>query len=303
MQRVTTFLSWIGGALLVLAGTAGAQQTIGGHDETSETNSAVWAVGPPTPGTAPALAAGHLLLTEVIVTPTPAELIEIHNPTSSPVALDQYYLTDAWFTPSGGTPVSYHLVPSGNLTVTTNTDFVVRFPSGASIPAGGTIVVAMYGPGVDSTYGAGTADFEVTSASASIPDMIHVGNNTPATGAGATTLTNGSEFVMLFYWDGLSDNVCDVDYVTWGSSSGTSRVDKTGLKVDGPDADSDSTAYLLDTPFAAQDAVTAPGSGSSVARTGGGEGAEIPSGGNGCIPGGPVSNRPSSWGKLKIRYR
>ncbi len=44
-----------------------AQQVTGGHDETSEVNAPLWATGAPTPGTAPALVAAHLLVTEVIV--------------------------------------------------------------------------------------------------------------------------------------------------------------------------------------------------------------------------------------------
>ena len=262
---------------------APALAVVGGHDETSEVNAPLWAVGPPTPGGVPGQAANHLLITEVAVTPTPVEMIEIHNPTASPVDLTNYYLTDAWFSPSAGVISSYHALPTGTFQITTNTDFCSRFPAGSSIPAFGTIVVAMYGQGVDSTYGAGTANFEVTSSNPGIPDMISVGNNSPAIGAGATTLTNTSEFAMLFYWDGISDNVCDVDYVTWGPITTTSRVNKTGLAVDGPDCDLIATPYNTDTPFASQSSVPAPGLLLSVARKPGFEGPET-AGGNGCVP-------------------
>jgi hypothetical protein len=258
-------------------------QIIGGHNETSEVNATGWVVGTPTPGFLPGgLAASHLLITEVMVTPTPVEMIEIHNPTASPVDLSDYYLTDAWFSPSAGVISSYHALPSGTFQITTNTDFCSRFPAGSIIPSGGTIVVAMYGAGIDSTYGPSTANFEVTSSDPAIPDMINVGNNLPVIGPGATTLTNTSEFVMLFHWDGHSDNVCDVDYVTWGPITTTSRVDKTGLAVDGPDCDLIATPYNSDTPFASQSTVSAPGALRSVARRPGSEGAES-AGGNGCI--------------------
>ena len=36
----------------------------------------------------------HLLLTEICVTPTAGEFIEIFNPTGAPVPLDDYYITD-----------------------------------------------------------------------------------------------------------------------------------------------------------------------------------------------------------------
>ena len=89
---------------LVVVGTAIAtapalaQQIIGGHNETSEVNAPLWAVGAPTPGAVPGHGANHLLVTEVAVTPTPVEFIEIHNPTANAVDLTKYYLTDAWFT-------------------------------------------------------------------------------------------------------------------------------------------------------------------------------------------------------------
>jgi hypothetical protein len=303
MKRLATNLfALVVVGTMIAAAPAMAQQVFGGHNETSEVNAPLWAVGPPTPGGVAGHAAGHLLITEVAVTPTPVELIEIHNPTAFPVDLTNYYLTDAWFTPPTPAPISaYYLLPAGTFQITTSTDFCSRFPAGSMLPAGGTIVVAMYGAGVDSAYGPGTATYEVTSATPGIPDMINVGNNLPVIGPGATTLTNTSEFVMLFYWDGVSDNVCDVDYVTWGALTTTSRVDKTGLSVDGPDGDLIATPYNPDTPFAAQSAVAAPAAGSSVARLPGFEGVEVVGPGNGCVPGGPTPTR--TWGKVKTIYR
>ncbi len=296
-KRYGMSLALAAATLLVLAAPVSAQQIIGGHDETSEANAVLWATGAPGVGVGPAGVSGHLLLTEIIVTPTTNELVEIHNPTGAAVDLSTYYLSDAWFEPG---PVGYHQLPTGTLVTGTETDFVARFPAGASIAAGGTIVVALYGPGVDSTFGAGAADYEVTSVSASIPDMVNVGGNTLR--AGGTTLTNGSELIVLFFWDGASDNVCDVDYVTWGPATTTSRVDKTGIAIDGPDGDAIATSYNPDTADASQSTVVAPASGSSVARTSGTEGSEALDG-NGCVSGGPTPAQPSTWGKVKGIYR
>ncbi len=284
-----------------LAAPVMAQQIKGGHDETSEVNNPRWTSGAPTAGVAPALTGIHLLLSEVAVAGTSAEFFEIYNPTSETVDLTKYYVTDAWYVPTPPAPISaYYQYPSGALMITTATDFCCRFPAGTSIAPGGVIVVAMYGQGIDSLYGAGTSDFEVTPFNAGIPDMINVGGNVLY--PGGATLTNGSEFIMLFYWDGASDNVCDVDYVTWGSSSGTSRVDKTGLTCDGPDLDAIATPYNNDTAIALQSSIAAPAAGSSSARTMLPEGVEAANG-NGCVAGGPTPVNNTTWGQVKTLYR
>jgi uncharacterized protein len=299
MRLSTKPLSFAVLAIALAAGVASAQ-SVGGHDETSEQNATGWTTGTATPGTVTAGAGTHLLITEIVVTPTPAEFFEIHNPTSESIDLTDYYVSDAWVQPAGGDAVGYHLLPTGTLVIGSNTDFLVRFPAGATIAPGETQVIALYGPGVDSTYGAGTVDYEITSVSGAIPDMINVGG--VAASANTTTLTNGSEFIVLFRWNGQTDNVCDVDYVTWGTSSGTSRVDKTGVVVDGPDGDAVGTPYLADTPIAAQSSVAAPAFGTSVARTSATESVEGAAGGNGCVDVATPS-KPSTWGNLKARYR
>ena len=286
-----------------LAAPAMAQQIKGGHDETSEVNNPRWATGALTPGVAPALTGIHLLVSEFCVTPTPHEFIEIYNPTSETVDLSKYYLTDAWYEavpPTSG----YYQLPAGTLNITTNTDFCARFPAGATIPAGGVIVVACYGAGVDSSFGVGTVDYEVTPSSVTIPDMVSVGQSplNPIQ-CGATGLSNSAELVMLFYWDGASDNVCDVDYVTWGSAGATTRVDKTGFATDGPDPDAIATMYNNDTADALQSPAPAPTViGQSSARTMLPEGVEAANG-NGCVSGGPTPVNNSSWGQIKTLYR
>jgi len=301
MSKFVTIIMMVLVLGFALSLPAQAQKIIGGHDETSEVNNPRWATGAVTPGVAPALTAIHLLVSEVAVAGTPVEFVEIYNPTTEPVDLSKYYLTDAWYEAPPAAPSGYYQLPSGLFQITTNTDFCSRFPAGAMIMPNSAIVVALYGAGIDSAYGAGTADFEVTSSSPVIPDMISVGNNAPPIACGATTLTNGSEFIMLFYWDGLSDNVCDVDYVTWGSATTTSRVDKTGQSIDGPDADAIATAYNNDTADALQSSVGAPAAPNSTARVLLPEGVEAANG-NGCIAGGPTPVRNSTWGDIKVMY-
>jgi hypothetical protein len=305
LQRYATLLMMALVICFALAGPAMAQQIKGGHDETSEVNNGRWANGAPSLGSAPALTGSHLLISEFATQGTPIEFIEIYNPTSEPVDLTHYYITDAWY--EGVSPYQgYHLYPGGTFQITTNTDFCAKFPDGAVIQPSTALVIGLYAPGIDSAYAGyvpgAAADFEMCYVPGyPVPDMIMVGNNSPTWSAGATTLTNGAEFIMLFFWDGVSDNVCDVDYVTYGTAGTTTRVDKTGVAVDGPDVDAIATAYNNDTADASQSSVTAAAAGSSTARTLG-DGVES-SNGNGCVAGGPTAIEQSTWGQIKALYR
>ena len=95
------------------------------------------------------------------------------------------------------------------------------------------------------------------------------------------TLTNSGEVAVLYYWDGASDLVTDLDYVLWGNQN--AAVDKSGVSIDGPDPGAAQSTYLAETPTAGQDfLVPAPHDlGDSYTRTDFFEGAEAISGGNG----------------------
>ncbi len=86
----------------------------------------------------------------------------------------------------------------------------------------------------------------------------------------------------MYQWDGASDLVADYDYLVWGDK--VEAVDKTGVVIDGPDADAIGSAYLDDTAIPVQDVIdpTAPHiSGNSYSRAGTNESQEIQTGGNG----------------------
>jgi len=274
----------------------------GGHDETSEVNFPLWAQGVPSPGVTPAITAIHVLITEFAVTPTGQEFIEIYNPTAEPVDLSEYYLSDNWYEPSGLPVQGYFRFPEAGYQITTSSDYTVQFPQGTTIMPGAAMVIAPDGAVLDATYGAGTTDFEITGTDPTIPDMINVGNNNPPIPPGGALLSNSAEFIMIFSWDGMSDNVCDVDYVTWGAAATTSRVDKTPFAIDGPDADAIATPYKSDTPDAMQSAVPAPIAAASTARLAGSEGFESP-GGNGCCFEPPTTVEYGTWGRIKALYR
>jgi DNA/RNA endonuclease YhcR with UshA esterase domain len=205
----------------------------------------------------------HLLITEIQATPKDSSFIEIYNPTDAAIDLSNVYLADY--------NTYYDMV---NASYTTNSqDFLVRFPAGSSVAGKTAVVVALNGSGFGIKYGF-DADYEILSTSASTTDMISLAGT-------STSQINTQEMLVMFEWDGQSDLVADIDYAAWGLFS-SNFVDKSGISVDGPDADATATAYQNDTPVASQSALAAlTDEILSVQRTGTGEGAEAASNGNG----------------------
>ncbi|MHA2030791.1 MAG: DUF4961 domain-containing protein, partial [Candidatus Kariarchaeaceae archaeon] len=206
-----------------------------------------------------------LLLTEFVVTPTAGEFIEIFNPNASPVDLTNYYLSDVAF--AGGPEYYYHVVKGvtgGGLN-----DFNSKFPDGAIISAGEHQTIALNGDtdffstyGQNPTYEIDRDEFRDGPPDA-IPDMMetHPGSIYGADSSHNPGLSNGDEMIMLYYWDGMSDLVADVDYVLYNFASPTPNdeaVDKTGITIDGPDADTTNSPYLDDTPEANQVSALSP---------------------------------------------
>ncbi|MDH3620826.1 MAG: lamin tail domain-containing protein [Gammaproteobacteria bacterium] len=223
--------------------------------------------------------AADILLSEIVVTPTGGEFIEIYNPTSADVDLSNVYLTDATF--AGGGTFYYNIVTGTNAGGGDFSDFHARFPDGATIGAGEFQTIAIAGSddfaaeyGIDPTYelyeDGGTAD--------AIDDMREALTGSINNQGG---LTNGGEVVILYAWDGESDLVQDIDYVVWGDKE--EAVDKNGVGIDGPDADGDLSFYPAETTIDLQDVVAdgAHAFGESFQRTDFNEGNETQTGGNG----------------------
>lgn len=175
----------------------------------------------------------HLLLTEI--GSTPPEFIEIFNPKAIDVDLTSYYLSDYneyWKLPghvAGTSPIA----PA-------DSDFLVKFPAGSRIRAGGVIVVAIDGDAFQVAFAA--PDFTIFVPFSSVPQMtvmVTSGNPQPS-------ITNTGEMVALFEWDGASDTVKDVDLVVTGTGLLTSNAPVAKVPVDGPDGDSSATPYLAD---------------------------------------------------------
>jgi hypothetical protein len=184
------------------------------------------------------------LLTEVVLAPSGGELVEIANPSDQPVALAPYYLADTG---------DYFRVPAG--ATAGASDFIVTFPAGATIPPKAAITVAL-----------GTAAAFQTTYGVAPTYSIADGTMTAVAVSGTPSLTNGGELVALFYWAGDSDLVRDCDLVLVGTpTTANGLVDKSGVALDGPDADSTATAYAADArTLAAQP--SAPASAQSTKR-------------------------------------
>jgi len=220
-----------------------------------------------------------VLLSEMVVTPTGGEFVEIFNPTAASIDLSDVYLTDATFA-SGGA-FYYNIVTGAGAGGGGFGDFHARFPDGASIAAGEFQTVALAGSaGYMAAYGSDPTYelFEDDTAADTIPDMREA---LPGSIGGQGGLTNGGEVVILYAWDGQSDLVQDIDYAVWGDKA--EAVDKTGVSIDGPDADAVVTTYAADTAVALQDVISggSHASGDSFQRIDFAEGAETQSGGNG----------------------
>jgi len=221
----------------------------------------------------------EILLSEVVVTPTAGEFIEIHNPTGATIDLSDVYLTDATF--AGGGTFYYNIVTGANAGGGGFSDFHARFPDGATIAAGEFQTISLAGSedyfatyGFDPTYELyedGVGADAVADMREALPGSI---NNQGG-------LSNGGEVVILYAWDGESDLVEDIDYALWGDTA--EAVDKTGVSVDGPDGDAVASAYLADTIIAGQDLISggSHASGDSFQRIDFNEGVEAQGGGNG----------------------
>ncbi len=235
------------------------------------------------------------MLSEIVVTPTEGEFIEIYNPTYATVDLTDVYLTDATF---AGGPTFYYQIVTGGGGGGGFGDFNARFPAGASIDPGEYQTIALNGSDNFLATYAAVATYELY-------DDAGAGDGVPAMLEAVAGSINGQgglssgEVAVLYSWDGATDLVQDLDYVVWGDKA--EAVDKTGVSIDGPDGDTTTSTYLDYTAIASQDPVAADQThtdGLSWQRADLTEGVETATGGNGLTGNDETSEASSvTWGE------
>jgi len=207
--------------------------------------------------------ADHLLLSEVGINTateagaTSSEYAEVFNPTAAPIALDNYYMSDY----NAAANKYYSIVTFPAPVDLGSSDYIVRFPAGTNLAPGKVAVVCQdavtflgefFGGSLTAfTSQAGSPQlFEVTDSDPLVPNMINFNSN--ATTPGNFNKTNGAaangEHMVLFEWDQTSDLVHDLDIIQWGNPTGTNAftLKTNGVAIDGPDADTNATAFAND---------------------------------------------------------
>jgi len=216
----------------------------------------------------PLFAAGeldHLFISEICLNPSTREFIKIYNPTDAAVDLSDYYLTDA--TDAADGEYYYNLPSDSYFANVSSTDFMVRFPNGYSLAAHTSILISVAKKADYETNYGETPDLSIKEDFRQASVSLNTIGNAPY------YLDDYKETLVLFYWDGSSATVKDVDYILWGGND--YAVDKSAV-----------SGYNADTPVDQQDYIPQfatsqiHGDGQKLQRISG-EGAEIQSGGNG----------------------
>lgn len=263
-------------------------------------------------------ASGKLLLSEVVVSPSAHEYIEIYNPGSAPIDLGNFYLADVGGTSTATTDARYFDVTAATKPTTMSAnDIIARFPDGAFIRAGEYQTVSFGGAacfrnGSDGAVGnpcGGTASgfavnptYELpqgtatTKMLAEVPKMRFAwATSAPSgnlgTGSSFASLTDGGEPVVLFYWDGASATVRDVDYVYYGTPATTGDnvyVNKTGV-----------AGYVNDAP----QSTGAPVSGTGTVRRDYGEGTSLTPPAPQVSPGNGITNQDETSESVAQTWR
>ena len=142
--------------------------------------------------------ADHLIFNRVCVNPNEAELIEIYNPTDQAIDLSNYYLSDQ---------NDYYNWVFGNSSTLSSRDFLIKFPDGSQIEAQESFLISTI------------SNDDFFDYYDEMPDISLIDTEFEVSEIGSSVgLDNNQEMLILFYWDGSSSIIQDVDYFLWGST-------------------------------------------------------------------------------------
>ena len=135
--------------------------------------------------------ADHLIFNRVCVNPNEAELIEIYNPTDGVIDLSNYYLSDQ---------NDYYNWVFGNSSNLSSRDFLIKFPNGSQVQAQESFLITTI------------SNDDFLNYYDEMPDISLIDTEFEMSEVGSSAgLDNSQEMLVLFYWDGVSSTIQDVD--------------------------------------------------------------------------------------------
>ena len=158
--------------------------------------------------------ADHIIFSRITTTPNDAEMVSITNPTSFAINLSNYYLSDE--------NTSYYKLPSNEgYWSGSNSKFVAKFPD-IDIAPNQTLTIGLHDAISFKNYYSVDPDITLQENMLS----VDVDGSDSTIGSSSNLLIDNYESLILFYWDGSSSIIQDVDYFVWGFAQ--AGVDKTG---------------------------------------------------------------------------
>ena len=142
--------------------------------------------------------ADHLIFNRICVNPNEGEMIEIYNPTSEIIDLSNYYLSDQ---------NDYYNWVYGNSSNLSSQDFLIKFPDNSQVEPQSLFSITTQTISDFSIYYGYEPDISIIDTEF---EVFEIGSN--------ANLSNSQEMLILFYWDGSSETIKDVDYFLWGNS-------------------------------------------------------------------------------------
>jgi len=162
--------------------------------------------------------ADHIIFSRITTTPNDAEMVAIYNPTNNTINLSNYYLSDAG-------AYYYNLPLNDNYWSEANSSFIARFPD-IDIEPNQTFSIGLHDAISFNNHYSRDPDFSLQE------DMLSVSNDNTI-GLSDNILNDNAECIILFYWDGSSSIIQDVDYFVWGfAQAGVDKTDISGYYDD-----------------------------------------------------------------------